>query len=562
MTLWVILAAMTVGSLALLVMPLVRAKRSGVSRAVLEREVYRDQLKEVQRELERGLLSTAEAEAATTEISRHMLATARAEAAEAAEGQAQGRHRAARRIALVLTAVLVPAGALGLYLYLGSPQEPGYPYAARLAERDQVAQHDDEEFTAIVARLAERLEREPNDLEGWILLARSYNASGQYREAADAYRKAIGLAGEAPELLGAYAESLTAAAGGIVTPEAAQLFERVRRALPNNSRSRYYLGLARVQAGDGLAALEIWLALAAEAPPDAPWLPGLREQIAQASREFGIDPATVTPERPLQAASPGPTQEDVAAAQSMTGDEQAAMIQSMVERLASRLEDNPEDTEGWLRLARAYQVLGRPDSAKQAVLRAAESDPAPPLKARVVEAARELGMTSVFESEPEEDSTSQTDESGEADDQMAMIRGMVDGLAERLQREPDDLAGWIRLGRSYIVLQEPAKARAAFARAVALEPGNVSLVLTYADAILAAPGAVEPLHEASVKAMRDVLRLDENNPQALWYVGLAEVQGQDLEAAALHWRKLLAQLEPGTQDYRTVKNSLDALSTN
>jgi cytochrome c-type biogenesis protein CcmH len=466
MTLWLILAAITAGTLALLLLPLVRQQRATASRATLETAIYRDRLSEVKRDLERGLLTPAEAEAAEVEISRLMLAAAGAAEAEAQDEDDPSAKQGPRWIAAGLVATVVPLGAVILYLAAGSPNEPGYPFAARGDERTLTSQHTDSDMEAAIRTLAERLEATPDNLEGWVLLARSYIASGQYEDSAEAYRRALDLSGNRPDLVGAYGETLVAAAGGIVTPEARKVFEEMSRAQPDNPGPRYYLGLARTQAGDGRGALEIWLALEAEAPPGTPWLPDLRTAIERAAEEFDIDLASVAPDRGAPAVAPGPTAEDLESARSMGTDEQTELIRSMVAR-----------------------------------------------------------------------------------------------LAERLEGHPDDVEGWSRLGRSYLVLNEPEKAKAALARAVALEPANLDLVLSYADVTLAAPDPVDPLPGESVGTMRDLLDRDATNRQALWYLGLAEEQGRNPTAAAALWGRLLVQLDPGTVPYETVKGRIETLTS-
>ncbi len=392
MILWLILAAITAVALILIVRPLLQGQQDGASRAALETAIYRDRLAEVKRELERGLLSAAEAEAAEAEISRRMLSVAEAKSAAAQELAGQRSRLAA---AALVTAIL-PLGAVVLYLAVGAPDEPGHPLAARQAEGDLASEHAGVDMDQAMERLAERLAQEPDNLEGWILLARSYMAAGRFQAAIEPFRRALDLSPDRePDLLGAYGETLVAAAGGIVTPEAREVFEELSGLQPDNPGPKFYLGLARAQAGDGRGALEIGLAIEAETPPDTPWLSALREQIERTADEFGIDLASIAPSRPAPAASPGPSAEDVAAAQSMSEGEQDEMIRSMVARLAERLEEEPEDVEGWLRLAQAYRVLGETDKAVQSVQRAAAvGDTATPaLRARIEGMARDLGVT-------------------------------------------------------------------------------------------------------------------------------------------------------------------------
>ena len=168
-------------------------------------------------------------------------------------------------------------------------------------------------------------------------------------------------------------------AAGSVTPEAAKAFEAGLKDKASAPKSRYYLALAKLEQGDRHGALQDWADLAADSPPDAAWQPLLRQRIAEVAKAEGIDPASITPStatppaarRKRRApatlsvgASGMPSQETVAATAKATEgaspEERRAMIESMVERLASRLEQQPDDAEGWARLGRSYMVLQQP----------------------------------------------------------------------------------------------------------------------------------------------------------------------------------------------------------
>ena len=169
----------------------------------------------------------------------------------------------------------------------------------------------------------------------------------RYAEAAEAYGRAAELNAEQAELHSAQGEALVMAASGQVTVAAKAAFERAIARDAGEARARFFLGLALEQRGDRQGALKAWTALAAEAPPDAPWLPGLRQHIVSLGGEPG-EPA-------LEA-----------------DDEQMAQIQGMVGRLAERMEDEPENSEGWRMLGRSYAVLGRSEDAAEAYGKAAD----------------------------------------------------------------------------------------------------------------------------------------------------------------------------------------------
>jgi cytochrome c-type biogenesis protein CcmH len=139
-----------------------------------------------------------------------------------------------------------------------------------------------------------------------------------------------------------------------------------------------------------------------------------------------------------------------------------------------------------------------------------------------------------------------------------MIRDMVGGLAQRLEANPNDLEGWKRLGRSYLVLNEPDRAKEAYGRAVALAPTDVALLGDYAKATLLAPGPAT-LPPESVKTLRDILKSDAFDPTALWLVGLSEADAGNRQEAIRLWEILLPQLEPGTPAHQSVQARIEAL---
>ena len=307
--------------------------------------------------------------------------------------RSRGRPRE-RRLAAALIAVAVPVGAVALYLNVGSPGVPDQPLAERRATAgaSQGASQDGGNAASmeqLAEGLAGRLRENPDDLNGWQLLGRSYVEMQRYAEAADAYRRALEVGGERPDIVADYAEALVFAAGAVVTPEALDIFTALAEADRLNPIARYYLGLAQAQKGDVRGALQAWVDLRAISPPPAPWLAAVERQIAAAARGLGIDAAEIAPSPAVrelatsvpgaspparQAESPGPTRDDMEAAAEMSAAERADMIRGMVDRLARRLEEEPDDVEGWRRLARAYEVLGEKEKAAEA-RRRAESPP-------------------------------------------------------------------------------------------------------------------------------------------------------------------------------------------
>lgn len=360
MALYLALGALTAATLALLLVPLLRARAGTEGRAGYDAAVYRDQLAELDRDRERGVISAAEYEAARAEVARRLLAVG----AERGRGAlAGGRH--APLVALGV-GLAVPLAAGGLYLALGQPELAIAPPPTVKAEA--AGQHT-ADLEAMVAKLAARLKRQPDNLEGWVMLARSYATLERFDAAIEAADRALALSKGDPELLGLRAEYQVFAAAGTVTPKAVADFTAVLAARPRDPASHYYLGLADIQAGRERAGLDTWLALARDAPPGAPWLGELTKRIRTVAKRFDID---VTAELAAVEA-PAPGAAAVAAAAAMSPEDRQAMIAGMVQRLADRLAAEPGDADGWLRLSRAYRVLGKDAKAKEALAGAAKA---------------------------------------------------------------------------------------------------------------------------------------------------------------------------------------------
>lgn len=369
MTLWIAAAGLLALTLAVLLAALLRKGSPGASRGDYDVAVYRSQLDEVERDVDRGILSAELAEAARLEIKRRMLA-ASGEADPPTPAAAEAGAPAWRGALLALVVVLVPVGSIGLYLLLGSPNLPDQPLASRTVATQTAAQ-EQAEMERLTARLAQQMEQQPDRVDGWLLLGRSLRTIENYDEAMRAFERALALTGRAPDVLSEYGEILVLAHGGRVAEPARRVFEETLRGFPTEPRARYYLGLAKAQQGDPRGALQDWVDLIAMSPPDAPWLADIRREIRGVAAAAGIDAATLTPSAGLpDPAAGGLGEEDVKAAAEMSPEERDAMIRAMVEGLAQRLEDEPGDADGWRRLARAYEVLGESEKAKEALARA------------------------------------------------------------------------------------------------------------------------------------------------------------------------------------------------
>ena len=321
-----LLALLTTVTVGALLVPLLRTTARRTERLDSALAIYRDQLAEIERTRADGTVSEADAAAARIEVERRILTAANASDAAAPRDSAT-----LHRFLPPALALLIPLLALGVYLNVGRPGLPAAPFASRPAGEHP---NPNQPITAerMLAEARARLAENPDD----------------------------------PEALAELGEALVLEADGTVTPAAVEALTRALAKRPDNPRAAYYLGLHEAQSGDSKAAVARWQALEAASPPDAPWLPMLRAEIARVSRAAGM---------------PVPTRDQVEAMQNLDPAQRQEAIRGMVEGLDTRLKENPGDRAGWLRLANARRVLGENDKAADAY---AKADALGPLDTRTL----------------------------------------------------------------------------------------------------------------------------------------------------------------------------------
>jgi len=536
MMFWAIVVAMSAAAAAVLALPLFRKAQVESESAAFDLEVYHDQIQELERDCERGVLTQAEMEAARTEIARRMLAAdARLKAQTQGRSAADSRPGAGgvRALAAIL-AIAVPAGAVLLYLELGEPGRPDMPLSART---EMPSANQDAGQEQRIAELKRRAEENPTDPQAWLHLGLTYKAAERYEEAVEAFHKVLQLQPATPLINSEYGEALLMAADGTVTPEARSVFESVLAAEPNDPRAMHYLALGDYQAGRTQAALDRWAALIASAPADAPWLGVIREAVTMAANDLGLDPASVMPEPMPSASGGGPMGEQGAAIAAMPPEEREAVIRDMVAGLEAKLAEDPMNLEGWERLIRARAVMGEREAAQGALDRALEAFAGAPVpRQRLAALGREMGLKApAAEGAPD-------------------IGAMVARLAARLEREPDDLEGWLMLARSYAVMGEAGKAREAMATAVRLAPDDPTVIALEAAAVREANGGQ---HNAeSIAILRRVLELNPDNTEALWFVGNAEAEAGNKAKALELLQRVAGQFPEASEDRAMVQKRI------
>jgi cytochrome c-type biogenesis protein CcmH len=454
MIIWSFFALMTVSAIFAVWWPLTR--RQLAVQSGNDVEVYRDQLSEIDRDEAAHRIEKIEAEAARVEVSRRLIAAAEADKSPAAT---PAPVRLVRRATLAAAILLLPIGAGAVYLKLGSPY-----LAPTTMDADASGRSLPEGIEQTVAEVEAYLEKNPRNGRGWELLAPVYIQLGRFEDAVNARRNALEILGPDAARLGDLGEAMYMAAGGVVTPEAKELFIRAEAADSHDVMAQYYLGLNAKQEGRRDEAATRWRAIVDSAPQGAEYLPMINSALARIDEKG----------KPGSGAAPA--------------DHDGQAIEAMVKRLAERLKKDGADVAGWVQLVRSYRALGKGDKADAAVadaraalagnpeglqqfeesVRALNAGPGPapgPVAAAASGSARPPQPGPSAEDIAAASRMTAVERSG-------MIEAMVARLAQRLADNGSDVDGWLRLIRAYSVLGQRDKALAAAVSARTALAGN------------------------------------------------------------------------------------------
>lgn len=335
--------------------------------AAYDLKVYRAQLREIEQELDRGVIAPDDADRSRIEISRRILA------ADARRGAGTGI-KGPKLVPAVAVGLVLVAGSLGLYAAIGAPGYGDFALASRIESAEALRESRpgqvqaesqitappravDPETDALMDRLRETLASNPDDLEGQQIAATMEARLGNYAAAHAAQRQVIALkgAGAGAEDHATFASLLVLAAGGYVSPEAEAALGQALQLDGRNGIALYYLGLMHAQTGRPDLAFGIWERQLRDGPAQAPWMAPIRDQIGSAAAMAGI--AFSPPQ-------PGPSAEQVAAADALSDDDRADMIAGMVEGLAARLAEQGGPSGDWARLITSLAVLGETERAR------------------------------------------------------------------------------------------------------------------------------------------------------------------------------------------------------
>jgi cytochrome c-type biogenesis protein CcmH len=473
MMLILLLGGLACAALLPLALPLLRRAWPVAESGSFDRAVYRDQLRELDRDVARGLLTETEAVTVRLEVQRRLLAA----------GSRPGTKTAVRSgsspVLASLVVLFAAGGSVAVYAQLGAPGIPDTSASPRTSAStltaasgaastdapappghpDILDQHD---LAQALGKLAAKLKADPSNADGWVLYARTAGSLHRWDHAADAYRHALALGRSNPDIQAGLGETLTLQADGIVTPAAHDAFVVALKDDPKNDVAQYYLGIAAGQAGEPAQAIARFQALLGDIPQDSPMRDEIGKRIAEAAAAAGLPVPQLATGTPAEV--PDPDAAAMAEVASMPAGEQKTMIAGMVAKLAARLEVEPRDAEGWMRLGRAYVVMGDRDKGADAYERAVALEPG------------ELGV------------------------RLQVVEGLLTGL------KPDD----------------------------ALPPRAVAM-------------------------LRQVETIAPEEPEVLWYLGVAAARDAHPADAKQYWARLLAKLPAGGEDAKMVKGAMDQL---
>lgn len=233
-----------------------RAPKPKTDRKEANLAIFRDQLAELERESIEGSLAAADFEQAKRELQRRLLEEVEPSAADGVAAT----HGPSRKTAIAILLLLPILGLLG-YGMLGNPK------ALDPTQTAAPQQMTPEKINEMVASLAAKMKANPDDMQGWLMLARSYKSLGRYDEAVEAFAKAEKAIDKDPDQLAAYAETVAMANGKGLKGKPAQLVEKALKVDPKHGHSLFLAGAAAMESGDNKKGIAYWEALLEQVEP-------------------------------------------------------------------------------------------------------------------------------------------------------------------------------------------------------------------------------------------------------------------------------------------------------
>ncbi|WP_372841663.1 c-type cytochrome biogenesis protein CcmI [Phaeovulum sp.] len=504
MLFWTLTAALVAVIALLFALALWRggADAAALPDAAKDLGLYRDQLKGVEADLARGVITPEEGERLRVEISRRLLEADRA----AKDGQAGSRAPQGATVAVAVTMLALLGGSVWIYQWLGAPGFADQPLSARMAESNAAydarpSQADaeataaeirgplptpDPQYAELMAKLRQAVTDRPDDTVGHDLLARNEALLGNFHEAWVTQQKLIALKGDAATAddLAMQAEYMIGATGGVITPEIEAVLEDTLRKDPGNGTALYYMGLMMAQLNRPDRTFDIWSALLERGPEYAPWIAPIRRTINElawfAGQEDYVAPV---------AQAVGPTAADLAAAAGLAPEARVAVLDASTQALMSKMAMSGGTADEWARLIRALKLLGDDQRADAIWAEAQQVFAERPVDLAMIAAAATGEETAPALAGPTAEDMAAA-ASLSAEEQSSFIDSMVARLSDRLETEGGSGAEWAQLFNALGTLGRIDEAKEKWAAAqiaLADKPGD----LAQARAAAQAAGAVE-----------------------------------------------------------------------
>lgn len=462
---WILVITAAVGIVLVLAYALLSpARDTARAAAEFDMAVYRDQLKELERDKARGVLSEAEAARAEVEISRRLL---EADKAAQATSAPRGAPSAASIAGIVAMALVIVGGGTWLYADLGAPGYADLPLQERKSIAAQARENRptqamveaelpewtgpderaDADYVELVEKLRRAVEMRPDDVEGLGLLARHEAQLGNFRAAYRAQERLIAnLPNPDATDYAELAEMMILAANGFVSPEAESALEKSLGLDPNNGIAQYYSGLMFAQTRRPDLAFRLWRKLYETSRPDAPWMAPIAAQLPELAQVAGVN--YTMPDRGV-AALTGPSLDELARADDMSAEARDEMIAIRVEQLMARLAQQGGSAQEWAELIRGLGMIG--DTARAGAIwgeAQARFAGRPEELSVIAEAARAAGVADTAAAPalpgPSAEDMEAASEMSAAD-RNEMIAGMINQLADRIATEGGAPEEWARL---------------------------------------------------------------------------------------------------------------------
>jgi cytochrome c-type biogenesis protein CcmH len=302
-TFWLVAAGLMAVGVSMLAPALLKRRQIGdTDRDAQNVAIARERLRELEAERDRGELTPAAFDQARLELERILASDL------VGSDQAPAAHKAEKAgpVALAALLVAIPPATIALYLALGAPEHldvvgPGAGSATRVVAHG--AGEGQMDMGQMLGRLEQRLAQNPNDPEGWAILARSYMALERYPDAVRALEKLRELVGDEPAILIPLADALGMTQGGTMAGRPAALIAKVLEVEPDNPIANWLAGNAAAEAKNWQGAIAHWRRALAQVGDDAESAGELRQRIADAESRVGARPGAPAPAPTAQPAS-------------------------------------------------------------------------------------------------------------------------------------------------------------------------------------------------------------------------------------------------------------------